>query len=273
MKTTLRQSGPANDRLDAGRVRASGEPVLRSTWVLLAMAVLAMAAPAASDAEPLPTCKAVCQRFTDCKMSSYTKKCLDACKQSGAEASEEGRAQLLTGTRSSCKQLQQIASAVQSAVDQHQRSSTRGAGAPARNATRQPQGSAESCSSVCGRASQCGVMQFDRCSKMCSGAAADGHHWRLGGASCSEVRNAFVNDKWSCWAEASVGTAVGNMPYNYGTTSLMGAGNTRAEAAHDAVKLCNKFVGLDETIAWSGGESVHAGSCEVTRCLPPGSPL
>jgi len=258
----------------------------------------------------------VCQRFTDCKMSSYTKKCLDACKQSGAEASEEGRAQLLTGTRSSCKQLQQIASAVQSAVDQHQRSSTRtpsprnlmrtgsnddadeldqldndseesrgvrgpgrgagaparGAGAPARNATRQ--GSTQSCSSVCGRASKCGVMQFDRCSKMCAGAAADGHHWHLDeGASCSEIRKAFVNDKWSCRAEASVGTAVGNMPYNYGTTSLLGAGNTRAEAARDAVNLCNKFVGLDETIAWSGGESVHAGSCEVTRCFPPGSPL
>lgn len=99
MKTTLRQSGPANDRLDAGTVRVSGEPVLRSTWVLLAMAVLAVAAPAASDAEPLPTCKVRCQRFTDCKMSSSTKRCLDYRKQQGYEASEEGRSQLLTGTR------------------------------------------------------------------------------------------------------------------------------------------------------------------------------
>ena len=52
MKTTFNQS----DLDTAGTVRASGEPVLRSTW-------------------------------------------LDDCKQQGYEASDEGRAQLLTGTR------------------------------------------------------------------------------------------------------------------------------------------------------------------------------
>jgi hypothetical protein len=54
MKTTFNQS----DLDTAGTVRASGEPVLRSTWLLLAIAVLVVTGP-----------------------------------------SEEGRAQLLTGTR------------------------------------------------------------------------------------------------------------------------------------------------------------------------------
>jgi len=76
MKTTFNQS-----HLDtAGAVRASRE--LRLTWLLLAIAVLVVTAPAASDAEPLPTCKARCH-----------------CKQQGYEASEEGRAQLLARTR------------------------------------------------------------------------------------------------------------------------------------------------------------------------------
>jgi hypothetical protein len=94
MKTTFTQS----DLDPACTVRASAEPVLRSTWLRLAIAVLVVTAPTASDAEPLPTCKA-CQWFTDCKMSSSTKRCLDYCKQQEYEASEEGRAQLLTGTR------------------------------------------------------------------------------------------------------------------------------------------------------------------------------
>jgi hypothetical protein len=52
-----------------------------SRWVLLAVAALAVAAPTASDAKPQATCKAMCQRLTDCKLSSYTKLCLDTCKQ------------------------------------------------------------------------------------------------------------------------------------------------------------------------------------------------
>ena len=36
---------------------------------------------------------------SDCKMSSSTKRCLDYCNQQEYEASEEERAQFLTGTR------------------------------------------------------------------------------------------------------------------------------------------------------------------------------
>jgi hypothetical protein len=116
-------------------------------------------------------------------------------------------------------------------------------------------------------------MQFDRCSKLCTGAARDGHHWRVGQSSCSEIKKAFVTDKWMCWAEASIGTALGNGPYNYSTKTGVGSGNTRAEAGNEAVKTCNAFLGFDENLAWSGGQAVHAGSCEISRCLPPGTPL
>src|SRR5690349_17990782 len=98
-------------------------PMTRSIWVPLAIAVLVVTAPTASDAEPLPTCRAMCQRLTDCKMSSYTKTCLDTCKQYKYEASEQGRAQLLTMTRYSCQQIQAALAGTDG--HQHQRPSTR----------------------------------------------------------------------------------------------------------------------------------------------------
>jgi hypothetical protein len=116
-------------------------------------------------------------------------------------------------------------------------------------------------------------MSFDRCSKMCAGAAADGHNWRIDQESCSEIKKAFVTDKWMCWAEGSIGTAVGSGPYTYSTKSLSGTGNTRDEAGYDAVTSCNAILGTSKNLAWSGGQTVDAGSCEVTRCLPPGTPL
>src|SRR5262245_19052509 len=73
---------------------------------LLAIAILIVTAPTTSDAEPQPTCKAMCQRLTDCKMASHTKECLDTCNQYGYETSEAGRAQILTLTRYSCQQIQ-----------------------------------------------------------------------------------------------------------------------------------------------------------------------
>jgi hypothetical protein len=323
------------------------------------MAVLVVAAPTASDAQPLPTCKAMCQRLADCKMPSYTKACLDSCKQHGYEASEEGRAQLLTLTRYSCQQIQSALAGTDG--HQPQRSSTqnapartpstrtvsnddeaeldrldkelneaeqqlgedeqelerrssgargpvRGAGAPARGpadpvrggrgsaggrpAQPEPRGSAQSsggyddghasgpaagryqgCSSVCGRILQCGLMAFDRCDKMCEGAARyTGHHWRVEG-SCSEIKKALVTDQWMCTAEASHGTAVGNGPYAYSTTSLMGAGNTRDQAAREALRNCNAIQGSKSSLAWLGGQTVDGGMCQVTRCVPPGTPL
>ncbi len=310
----------------------------RTTWVFLAMAVLVVAAPTPSDAEPQPTCKAMCQRFTDCKVPSYTMKCLDNCKQQRVEASEEGRAQLLIGMRASCKQIQQIASVVQSAVDQHQRSSAptpstrtevtahdgklrdkelddaekqRGARAPARGpvptrnerapvrggegstpfrdnsprpAAGQPQASAQSpsgpaanvyvgCSSVCGRVSQCGVLSLGRCSDLCTRAAADGHRWRIDQASCSEIKMAFVTDKWMCTAQVSVGTRLGNGPWHYSTTSSTGTGNTRDEAGLEAHENCGAMLTTRLSLAESEGEVVNAGTCTVSQCVPPGTPV
>jgi len=261
-------------------------------------------------------------------MSSYTTKCLDYCKQQGYEASEEGRAQLLDATRASCQQIQQITSKVQSAVDQHQRSSTRtpprtpprtgsnndadeldqldkelddleaqagnhsegrrsrgvrdpvrgagaparGSGAPARYATRQPQGWAQSptaggyrgCSSVCGRISQCGLMESGHCNKLCADA---GSHWSIDqGKACSAIKQELEKDQWSCWAEASVGTRVGNMPYVDSTKSLGGNGRTRAEAANQALRNCNAIVSGAQNLAWLDGQSTRGGQCEVTRC-------
>jgi len=120
MKTTFSQSDLASDMSAAGTMRASRHPMGRSIWVVLTMAVLAVAAPTVSDAQPRATCQAACKRVTDCKMSSYTKMCLDDCKRNGLEASEEGRAQLLTVMRLSCQQIQ---SAVAD-MEHQQRSST-----------------------------------------------------------------------------------------------------------------------------------------------------
>src|SRR4051812_40523174 len=85
-------------------------------WLPLAVALLVVGAPSVTDAEPGPTCKAMCQRLTDCKMPSYTKLCLDSCKQYGYEATEAGRAQLLVLTRYTCKQIQAAVAGGQSAT-------------------------------------------------------------------------------------------------------------------------------------------------------------
>lgn len=114
-------------------MRASRQPMGRSIWVVLTMAVLAVAAPTVSDAQPRATCQAACQRLTDCKRSSYTKMCLDDCKRNGLEASDEGRALILNMMRLSCQQIQ----SGMAAMDGHQqRSST--PTASARNSSTRP---------------------------------------------------------------------------------------------------------------------------------------
>jgi len=77
----------------------------------------------------------MCQRLTDCKLSSYTKMCLDACKQYGYEASEEGRAQLGTFTKYSCKQIQSAVGGTD--AQQHQNPSPRSS-SPRNASTRPP---------------------------------------------------------------------------------------------------------------------------------------
>lgn len=130
-----------------------------------------------------------------------------------------------------------------------------------------------SCAQVCRRAAECNALSFQRCSKLCTGAAKDGHIWRVDHASCEEVRKAFVTDQWLCDAQASVGSAAGNMPYVYQNKSLLGTGKTRAEAATQALKDCRAIVSNSENLSWLGGESVTGGDCQVARCYAPGTPL
>lgn len=271
------------------------------------MTVLAVAAPRASDAKPQATCKTMCQRLTDCKMASYTKQCLDACKQYGYEASEEGRAQLLTLTKYSCKQIQSAVAATD--THQHQQASPRSS-SPRNSSTRAPspsnpydddnddydedtgptaggydrgQRSSQSasgnnpgdtsCSWVCRRLSECNLMSSQRCGEVCAIAASNGQPLRIGRESCPEIRKAFVSNTWTCWAEASVGTAYGNGPWSYARKSLPASGKTRDEAYLAASSNCNAMVSVDDNLATLSGAAVDSGLCKVTRCLPPGTPL
>ena len=283
----------------------------RSTWVLLTVAALAVAAPATSDAKPQATCKAMCQRLTDCKLSSYTKMCMDACKQYGYEASEEGRAQILAFSRYTCKQIQSAVGAP--AGNQHQRASTptpppRGSsarapapsnpyeddydddyddasGPPARgqrsyqqaggtdSAQPSSQGPGTSCSWVCRRLSECKLMAAQRCGEMCSIAASNGHPLRIDRESCAEIKKAFVTTEWTCFAEGSHGYAYGNGPWNYRTQSMQSSGKTHDEAYLAAARDCNAMMGVSSNLNNLDGAQVDSGECKVTKCFPPGSPL
>ena len=277
-----------------------------SIWGLVAVAALAVAAPAASEAKPQATCKAMCQRLADCKLSSYTKMCLDSCKQYQYEATEEGRAQLLTLTRYSCKQIQSALGAMD--AHQQQRASTRSP-APPSSSPRRPSArplapqnprnddfadddddatgrgqrsyqadsgsdsSDTSCSWVCRRLTECNLITARRCGEMCSMAASNGQPLRIGRESCPEIRKAFVSTKWTCWAEGSSGYAYGNGPWTYRNTSIPANGRTRDEAALEAARGCNALMSAGNNTSWSSGAAVDSGDCKVTKCFPPGSPL
>ena len=265
-------------------------------WVPLAMAVFVVAAPTVSDAEPAPTCKAMCRRLTDCKLASYTKLCLDSCKQYGYEASEAGRAQLLVLTHYTCKQIQ---AAIAGTPTSTPTTSARAPSQAARNdakatpdqaggrrpAQSRPQGAVPSggggptareirgCSSVCDRVSQCGLMAFDRCDQLCEGDARAGHTWTITRNTCSEIKKGLVTGEWLCKAEASFGNATGTGSWDYSTELQLGSGKTREEAASRALSNCNEIMSARESVATLGGDRVDAGTCEVTQCMPPGSPL
>jgi hypothetical protein len=278
-----------------------------SIWVLVAVAALAVAAPTASEAKPQATCKAMCQRLTDCKLPSYTKMCLDSCKQYQYEATEEGRAQLLTLTRYSCKQIQSALGATD--VHQHQPASTRSPAPPSPSprrpsarppAPQNPQNddfaddddydatgrgqrsyqadsgsdsSDTSCSWVCRRLTECKLTTARRCGEMCSMAASNGQPLRIGRESCPEIRKAFVSTKWTCWAEGSSGYAYGNGPWTYRNTSIPANGRTRDEAALEAARGCNALMSTGNNTSSLSGAAVDRGDCKVTKCFPPGSPL
>ncbi len=324
MKTTFSPSDLASDMSAAGTVR---EPMKRSIWVALAIAVLVVAAPTPSDAQPPATCKAMCQRLTDCKMASYTKMCLDTCKQYGYEASEEGRAQLLTLTRYSCQQIQSTLAGT--GGHQPQRSSPRpgsgrnpartdsnddemdqldnelddaemqrgGAGAPARGAegstpirgnSRRPavgssSHSGDNCAPVCDRFEQCRLWKRDSCMGYCSSNTVDpaknllASQWScpklgawmqsLGVSGSSSGGDSGNSGGWTCTAEASVGTANGNMPMIYSTKSAYGNGPNRGAASVKALKDCGALVGAALNLAWLSGEQTEGGNCVISRCM------
>jgi hypothetical protein len=310
MKSTSSRLDLASDLAVAGAIRASRQPVARSIWVLLAMAVLAVATPMTSDAKPQATCKSMCQRLTDCKMPSYTKMCLDACKQYGYEASEAGRAQLLTFTKYSCKQIQSAVGGTDG--QQHQGASTRSS-SPRNSSPRPPAPSNPydddygddgydddtgrtasgsdrgrrsyqsasgndpgdtSCSWVCGRLSECNLVSSSQsCGKFCSTVAGSAHPLRIGRESCAEIKKAFVTDKWMCWAEGSTGYAYGNGPWSYRAKSIPADGRTRDEASLQALRDCNALLGFSANLDNLSGAATDNGMCKVTRCFPPGTPL
>jgi len=266
----------------------------------------------------------MCKRLTDCKVSGYDQMCMDACQQYGYEASEQGRAQLLTLEQYSCKQIQSAVAGTDrdkrpSTRTASPRPSTRGSATPpsatqapssrvnddgyddnngayddynagyddyddgyASESTASRYGRARTsnsssrdsdCSWVCRRLSECGFMSSDTCGDVCARAAANGQPLSIGNESCAQIRKASGSTQWTCWAEASVGTAYGGGPWTYSRKSLPGTGRTRDDAYLKAMRDCNAVVGMDGTLATSSGAALDSGACEITRCDPPGTPV
>jgi hypothetical protein len=134
-------------------------------------------------------------------------------------------------------------------------------------------GGGSNCSSVCSKISRCRLMSFDTCSKVCAGAAADGHRWHIDDEPCTEIAKAFVSDKWMCRAVASVGTSRENGPWDHAGVDMLGSGNTRDEAYLQALRDCNAMSSTKKNQGWLSGAAVSGGDCTVTQCQPPGSPL
>ena len=72
---------------------------------------------------------------------------------------------------------------------------------------------------------------------------------------------------WTCTAEASVGTAEGNMPMIYSTTTAYGNGPNRGAASVKALKDCGALVGAALNLAWLSGEQTEGGNCAIARCV------
>ena len=238
---------------------------MKTTFTVLAMAVLVVAGKA-SDAEPRPTCKAMCQRLTDCKMPSYFQRCLDNCKPH--EASEEGRAQILVFTRYTCDQIR---SSVPGA-NGHQPSSTQSGSVH----------SGDNCAPVCNRFDQCRLWKYDSCMGYCSSNTVDpaknlsAAQWscpklgswmqQLGVTGSSSKGDARSSGGVTCTAEASLGTTQGNMPTIHRTITAMGNGPSRGAASVKALKDCGALVGNALSLAWLSGEQTEGGNCAISRC-------
>lgn len=264
MKTTSRQSDLAT------------EPMARSIWVLLAMAVIAVAAPTASDAQPLATCKAMCQRLTDCKMSSYTKTCLDTCKQYGYEASEQGRAQLLTLTRYSCKQIQSAMAGTDR--HQHQRASTRPPST--RPASNDDAGELDKIDKELNDFERQLGNDAEELERRSRGPRAPARG--AGGSARGRSPAQSGSSHWTCNAE---GLSVYGFDVESGggdvrgrsTVSIPGSGSSKDEAAYQAMSACGSLMTtnlstdrsmvLEASSEGQWGVRIEA-PCHVTRCAP-----
>jgi len=263
-----------------------------TTWVVLAIAVIVGAAPRTSDAEPAPTCKAACQRFTDCKMPSYTKMCVDSCKQYGYEASDKGRAQLVTMTRYSCKQLQDGVAAMSGA--QQQRSSPRNGAPPTPSAGTGGADEAEldkleKEAADLEKQLDNDTAELERRSRNAQGPARK----PAGPAPTAPPRGAdnsartrrpaaSGSGRWTCNAQGSsvdgfdVESGRGDVQ-GHSTVSIPGNGNTKDEAASQAMSSCGSLMTVnlshDRAMHLDGSSEGQWGvrvdvACHVTKCAP-----
>jgi hypothetical protein len=258
-------------------------------WVFLTMAV---AAATASEAEP-PTCKAACQRLTDCNMSSYTNMCLDSCKQQGYEGTEAGRAQLLTLTRYSCQQIQ---SAMAGTDAHNQRPSTRTT--PARTpSTRAPSPDEVELdkldkelddfdkqlgndSAELERRSRGGPKPARGGSAPVRGAKAPARDARV---LASRGRPSSPGSHWTCKAEGlsvygfDVESGGGGDIRGRSTVSIPANGSSKDEAARKSLSACGSLMttnlSTDRSMVLDGSSEGQWGvrievACHVTQCAP-----
>jgi len=93
----------------------------------------------------------------------------------------------------------------------------------------------------------------------------DGDH-----APAQRARRGGGSGAWSCAAEASIGSAVGDGPMTYSVVTGAGNGPTRDAAATQALANCGELVGASSGVSWTYGEKVEGGDCTISRCMGPG---
>jgi hypothetical protein len=243
-----------------------------SLWILLTMAALAVAAPAASDAKPQATCKAMCQRLTDCKLSGYTKMCLDSCKQYGYETSEQGRAQLLALTRYTCKQIQSALGATD--AHQHQHASPRTSAPP----SSAPPSSAPRTSSARRPSNPYDDDDFDYDDERDSvgadrgrgggGGYNGGRGDSYGGRNAGNSGSDSGSGQWSCRAVGSYAPPGYDGGPDYSDAQNVDVtkwGRTRDEAGIAAIDDCSGMLNLSANTAIRPGSLVLQ-YCKVISC-------
>lgn len=255
---------------------------MTTTLRLLALTVLLLAAPTAGHAQPAATCQAVCRRLTDCKLGSYAQTCLDTCKRSGYEASEAGRAQLLTFTRYTCQQIQSSVAAAQRPPASPRTTAPRAGSPPATgnpdlDELNRLQKELDDLDRQLDRDSA----ELDRRSRAVQGPAR-GAPPRAAAPAPARGATPARGARWTCNAEGSsvygfdVAGGRGDVR-GRSTVAIPGNGGSKDEAAYAAMSSCNSLI----TANLSTDRSMHLGSssegqwgvrvevaCHVTRCAP-----